>query len=61
MIDPLFWVVIALIVANGAFLTSVAVSGQVRSWYKVHYRWYAAFVVLTALVAVLISAPMIFI
>lgn len=55
MIDPLFWVLIALFVVNGVVLASIAISPEVRAWNRVHYRWYAGFAVLTAVVAMLIS------
>lgn len=55
MIDLVFVLVILLILANGSFLASVAMVPGIRGWYREHYRWYAAFTVLTALVAVLVA------
>lgn len=55
MIAPIVWLLIALFAANAAFLASVAISPEARAWYRVHYRWYAAFAVLTAGVVMVIS------
>jgi len=46
---------IGLFVVNISFLVAVALVPGLRAWHRVHYRWYAAFAVLTAIVVVVIS------
>lgn len=52
---PVFVLLMLLLAANLVFLSAVATVSDVRVWYREHYRWYAAFAVLTGVVAASVS------
>jgi hypothetical protein len=53
MSDVVLWFLVALLATHVVTLTAVATLPEVRTWYRAHYRAYAAFTVLTSILVMI--------